>query len=78
MCLKKCQNKETTMKTKDEILAALRKFNGAQVTAAQIREFLSKPIGKNTINWHINRLVQQGVIETQRTSSKNGNVVRVK
>jgi len=66
------------VKTRDEILAALRKFDGAQVTATQIREHLTKPIGKNTINWHINRLVQQGVIEAQRTSSKNGNVVRVK
>ena len=67
------------MKTRDEILAALRKFNGAQVTAAQIREHLSKPIGKNTINWHINRLMAAGLVKkTERTSDKNGNVMGVK
>lgn len=66
------------MKTKTQIFELLKRMDGCQITANQIQAYLSKTIGKNTINWHINRLVKQGVIEMRRTSSKNGNVVRVK
>lgn len=67
------------MKTRKQILAILERLNGCQVTATQIRSQLSKPIGTSTINWHIKRLVKDGLVETvARTSANTGSVIRIK
>ena len=68
-----------TMKTRKQILEIIERLDGCQITSTQIREQLSKPIGKATINWHIERLVKDGLVETiQRTSANTGSVIRIK
>lgn len=68
-----------TMKTRKQILAIIERLDGCQITSTQIREQLSKPIGKATINWHIERLVKNGLVETVTTdSSKFGRIIRIK
>lgn len=66
------------MKTRQEILSILERLNGCQITAPQIRAQLTKPIGTSTVNWHINRLIRDGLLEPiDRTSSNQGNVIKV-
>lgn len=67
------------MKTRDEIIAIIARFNGAQLTASQIQKHLTKRVGTVTINWHINRLIAQGILEPiTRKPNNQGNVLKVK
>ena len=68
-----------TMKTRKQILAIIERLNGCQLTSTQIRSQLSKPIGVSTVNWHIERLVKKGLVETvTKDSSKFGRIIRIK
>ena len=67
------------MKTRKQILAIIERLNGCQITAPQIRAQLTKPIGVSTVNWHIQKLVKDGLVETvARTSANTGSVIKIK